>query len=518
MKIQRALISVSDKRGVVEFAAGLADLGVELLSTGGTHKVLSQAGLQVREVADYTRFPEMMGGRVKTLHPLIHGGILALRDVPGHTQSMAAHGILAIDLVAVNLYPFRETAARGLSRSDTIEQIDIGGPSMVRSAAKNHRFVAVIVDPERYEQVLAEMRASGGEVGEATRRALALEAFRHTAAYDAAIAGWLAAQEEEGGFPGIHVQIGEKVQDLRYGENPHQEAALYRRLEGAGPSLATARQLSGKELSFNNFLDLDAAIRLVAEFGRPAAAVIKHGNPCGCALHEEPALAFAAALSGDPVSAFGGIVAVNRPVDRDLAQAMTAEGTFLEAVAAPAFTAEGLALLREARWGANVRLMEIPGIGYPAEPWELRPISGGFLLQESDRPGLADPDFRCVSRRAPSDEEREELLFAWHVAKHVKSNAIVLSRERRVVGVGAGQMSRVDSVEIAVRKAGDRARGAALASDAFFPFPDGLEAAAAAGATAAIEPGGSRRDEEVIAAADRAGMALVFTGVRHFRH
>ncbi len=518
MKVERALISVSDKRGIVDFARGLADMGVEILSTGGTAAALKDAGIPVREVSDYTGFPEMMDGRVKTLHPKVHGGILALRDAPDHLKAMGEHGILPIDMVVVNLYPFRETAAKGLSRAETIEQIDIGGPSMVRSAAKNHRFVAVLTDPEDYTAVLAEMRATGGEVGEPTRRKLALAAFRHTAAYDAAIAAWLAGQEEEGGFPSTFAVVGDKEKELRYGENPHQGAALYRLLEDRGPSVAGARQVHGKELSFNNFLDLDAALSLAAEFGRPAAVVIKHTNPCGCALGETPAQAFLGALEGDPVSAFGSVVALNRPVDEETARAMAGEGTFLEAVVAPSFQPGALEILKGAKWGKNVRLMEVPSWGFPGGPLEIRPVTGGFLLQHRDAPGLSDPDFRVVTSRSPSEEEREDLLFAWHVVKHVRSNAIVLAKEGKVVGVGAGQMSRVDAVELAVKKAGKRAEGAVLASDAFFPFADGVEAAAAAGVTCAIEPGGSRRDQEVIAAAEKAGMSLVFTGVRHFRH
>ena len=518
MKVERALISVSDKRGVVEFAKGLAEMGVEILSTGGTAKVLREAGIPVRDVSDYTGFPEMMDGRVKTLHPKVHGGILALRDAPEHLKAMGEHGILPIDMVVVNLYPFRETAAKGLSRAETIEQIDIGGPAMVRSAAKNHRFVAVLTDPEDYLAVLAEMRATGGEVGERTRRRLALAAFRHTAAYDAAIAAWLAGQEEEAGFPTTFAVVGDKVRDLRYGENPHQGAALYSFLESSGPSVAAARQIHGKELSFNNYLDLDAALALAAEFSRPAAVVIKHTNPCGCAVGETPAEAFRGALEGDPLSAFGSVVALNRPVDAAAAEAMAGEGTFLEAVIAPAFDAEALEILKAPKWGKNVRLMEVPAWGYPGGAMEVRPVTGGFLLQERDVPELADPEFRSVTLRRPSEEEREDLLFAWHVVKHVRSNAIVLAKAGRIVGVGAGQMSRVDAVELAVKKAGERAKGAVLASDAFFPFPDGIEAAARAGVTAAIEPGGSRRDQEVIAAAEKAGMSLVFTGVRHFRH
>ncbi len=518
MKVERALISVSDKKGVVDLARGLVDLGVEILSTGGTARTLREAGLPVRDVADYTGFPEMMDGRVKTLHPKVHGGILALRDAPDHLKAMGEHGILPIDMVVVNLYPFRETAAKGLSREETIEQIDIGGPTMVRSAAKNHRFVVVLTDPEDYNGVLTEMRATKGEVGEATRRRLALAAFRHTAAYDAAIAAWLAGQEEEPGFPSTFAVVGDKAADLRYGENPHQGAALYRLLEKEGPSVAGARQIHGKELSFNNYLDLDAAFALAAEFSRPAAVVVKHTNPCGCALGETPAEAFLGALEGDPLSAFGSVTALNRPVDAAAAGAMAGEGTFLEAVIAPSFTPEALEILKGAKWGRNVRLMEVPSWGYPGGSLEVRPISGGFLLQERDLPGRADPDFRCVTSRNPSGEEREDLMFAWHVVKHVRSNAIVLARGRRVVGVGAGQMSRVDAVELAVKKAGGRARDAVLASDAFFPFPDGIEAAARAGVTAAIEPGGSRRDQDVVAAAEKAGMSLIFTGVRHFRH
>ncbi len=521
---RRALISVTDKTGVVEFARALAELGFSVLSTGGTFRVLQEAGVPAVEVAAYTGFPEMMDGRVKTLHPKVHGGLLARRDRPEDLESMEVHGIDPIDVLAVNLYRFRETARRpGATRDEIVENIDIGGPAMIRSAAKNHRSVAVVVDPADYERVAAALKAHGGTVPVPFGRELAAKAFAHTAAYDAAIAAWFAGEPQSGFGPSLSL-TGEKLADLRYGENPHQAAALYRDPDWIGSSLAAAKQLSGKELSFNNLLDLDAALGLVQEFDEPACVIVKHNNPCGTATAPDVERAFVAALDGDPVSAYGGIVALNRELTRATADAMVERGTFVESIVAPAVADAALARLREAKWGANVRVLALGGMPdlQPGRP-VVRPVSGGWLAQDPDAPGVPVPAGDVPTRRAPRQAERGALDFAWRVCKHVRSNAIVLARALgrdtyATVGVGAGQMSRVDAVEIACKKAGERARGAVLASDAFFPFADGLEAAVRAGVTAAIQPGGSKRDGEVVAAADAADVAMVFTGRRHFRH
>ncbi len=525
--MKRALISVTDKTGVAEFARGLHELGFSILSTGGTHKAITAAGVPVDEVAGYTGFPEMMDGRIKTLHPKVHGGILARREQPTDLEAMSAHGIDAIDIVAVNLYPFRETARKpGVQREEVVENIDIGGPAMIRSAAKNHSHVAVVVDPTDYPLVLESLRNHDGRVPPDVARRLATKAFAHTASYDVAIAAWFARDSREAGttrFPDSFAVAGEKIQDLRYGENPHQAAAFFSMSDVSGPSLAGARQLEGKELSYNNILDLDAALGLAMEFSAPACVIVKHNNPCGTGLAETPADAFRIALAGDPVSAFGGIVALNRPLDAILAQAMVDKNTFLEAVIAPQVEPEAVAVLQGAKWGVNLRVLEMGGVPDPSDVPVLRQVSGGFLLQTKDVSAHDLSELKTVTQRHAGAEELQALTFAWRVCKHVRSNAIVLARDLGdgsygTVGVGAGQMSRVDSVKIAIEKAGDQAKGAVLASDAFFPFADGLEVAAAAGVTGAIQPGGSRRDDEVIAAADKAGMAMVFTGNRHFRH
>ena len=518
---RRALLSVTDKTGLVEFGKGLVARGFGLLSTGGTCKVLRDAGLPVQEVAEYTGFPEMMGGRIKTLHPRVHGGILARREDRGDREAMDQHGIEAIDLVCVNLYRFRETTRKsGATSEEIVENIDIGGPAMLRSAAKNHRHVAVVVDPADYPRVLAGLAEDVPD--QALLRELAGKAFAHTAAYDAAIATWFAGMQQQR-FPAQHFVVGEKVQELRYGENPHQKAAFYRMPEAPTPSLANSRQLLGKELSFNNILDLDAALRLVLEFEQPACVIVKHNNPCGTASAETLPLAFAAALRGDPLSAFGGIVAFNLPLDAQTSRCMVEQGTFVEAIVAPEVSAEAITALQQAKWGQNVRVLTLAGRPRQFSPLEMRQVSGGFLLQEPDGPEGQDVPTKIVTKRAPSPDELKALFFAWKVTKHVKSNAIVFARAlptggHELVGVGAGQMSRVDSVHLATRKAGDKARGAVCGSDAFFPFADGLEAAARAGVTAVIQPGGSKRDPEVIAAADANGLAMVFTDVRHFRH
>lgn len=525
--VRRALLSVADKTGLAEFARGLAALGVELLSTGGTARALGAAGLAVREVADVTGFPELLEGRVKTLHPAIHAAILARRDHAGHLEALRRHGIAPIDLVAVNLYPFEATVARGeVAVEEAVEQIDVGGPALIRAAAKNHAAVVVLVEPAQYGPLLEELRAGGGRVSLPTRRRLALEAFRRTAQYDAAIAAWLRAPAaapapaaaEPLRFPPVLRLEAQRVLGLRYGENPHQAAALYRPL-GAGPGPTGARQLHGPELSYNNLLDLSGALALLAEFEEPAAVVIKHTNPCGAAVGPDVVTAFERARASDPVSIYGGIVGVNRPVDRHLVDALA--GILLEVLFAPAFETDALDALRETK--KRLRVLEVPcdPRSWAVRPLEVRSVLGGLLVQEADLADLDPGALKVVSRRSPSEAEWRALRFAWRVAKHVKSNAIVLASPEQVLGVGAGQMSRVDAARLAVMRAADhghRLSGAVAASDAFFPFRDGLDVVARAGATAAIHPGGSIRDEEVVAAADEHGMALVTTGIRHFRH
>jgi phosphoribosylaminoimidazolecarboxamide formyltransferase/IMP cyclohydrolase len=521
-KVRRALLSVSDKTGLVEFGQFLSGHGVEILSTGGSAKALRDAGVAVTEVSDHTGFPEIMDGRVKTLQPKIHGGILAVRDLPEHREAMEAHDIGGIDLVCVNLYPFEQTIAGGADFATAIENIDIGGPAMVRAAAKNHAYVAIVTDPADYAAVQEEMAAQDGATTMALRRRLAAAAFARTAAYDAAIATWFAAAEGET-FPKRFATAGTLRQVLRYGENPHQQAAFY--VTGdPRPGVASATQLQGKELSFNNLNDTDAAFELVAEFDAPAVAIIKHANPCGVAEGGTLADAYAKALACDPVSAFGGILAYNRPLDRAAAEAIGK--LFAEVVIAPEVSAEAREILAAKK---NLRLLETGGLPDPAAPgMTLRTLAGGYLLQSRDAGRVSADALKVVTKRAPSEAELADLVFAFRVCKHVKSNAIVYVKDRATVGIGAGQMSRVDSSRIAAwkaREAGEAAGldqspaiGSVVASDAFFPFPDGLLAAAEAGATAVIQPGGSVRDEEVIAAADEAGLAMVFTGMRHFRH
>ena len=518
--IRRALISVSDKSGLVDFARGLAARGVELLSTGGSAKALRDAGVPVIEVSDHTGFPEILDGRVKTLVPQIHGGILGRRDLPEHVAQMQAHAISPIDLVAVNLYPFEATVARGAAFDDCVENIDIGGPALIRAAAKNHDFVSVLTEPSHYAEVLAELAGHCGTTL-ALRRRLAGAAYARTAAYDAAIAAWFAAQRGET-FPPRLTIAGELRQTLRYGENPHQSAAFY--VSGARPGVATARQVQGKELSYNNLNDTDAAFECVAEFAEPAVVIVKHANPCGVAEAGSLADAWAAALRCDPVSAFGSIVALNRTLDAATAEAIAA--IFTEVIVAPDATEAAQAALARKK---NLRLLLTGGLPDPAAPGlTIRSLSGGLLAQSRDAGRVDAAGLRVVTQRAPTARERADLLFAFRVCKHVKSNAIVFAKDGATVGVGAGQMSRVDSARIAAWKAAEAAKaarldapltqGSVVASDAFFPFADGLEAVVAAGATAVIQPGGSQRDAEVIAAADAAGIAMVFTGMRHFRH
>ena len=523
--VRRALLSVSDKTGVIEFARGLARRGVALLSTGGTASLLRDAGLAVADVADVTGFPEMMDGRVKTLHPAVHGGLLALRDNAEHVAAMAAHGIAPIDLLVVNLYPFEATVAKGADYDTCIENIDIGGPAMIRAAAKNHAHVAVVVDTEDYAAVLADMDAHDGQTSPGFRRTLAQRAYARTAAYDAAVSTWLASAIGETA-PRRRAFAGTLAQTLRYGENPHQTAAFY--ADGSGrPGVATAKQWQGKELSYNNINDTDAAFELVAEFDpaeAPACAIIKHANPCGVARGATMLDAYKAAYDCDRTSAFGGIVALNRPLDAATAQEICQ--IFTEVVIAPGADDAARAVFAAKK---NLRLLTTDGLPDPTTPGlTCRQVSGGFLVQDRDNGVIAAADLRVVTRRAPTEAELADLLFAWKVAKHVKSNAIVYVKGGATVGVGAGQMSRVDSTRIASRKSADMAevlglgeptvRGSVVASDAFFPFPAGLLTAAEAGATAVIQPGGSMRDADVIAAADAAGLAMVFTGQRHFRH
>jgi phosphoribosylaminoimidazolecarboxamide formyltransferase / IMP cyclohydrolase len=520
--VRRALISVSDKTGLVAFARALAACGVDLISTGGTAKTLADAGLAVTEVAAVTRFPEMLDGRVKTLHPAIHGGLLARPDRDDHMAALAEHGIGAIDLLVCNLYPFAATVASGAGREDCVENVDIGGVALIRAAAKNHQFVAVVTDPVEYDAVLAEMTAAGGAVGEAMRRALAVRAFALTASYDAAIAAWM-AREEGLAFPERVAFAGSLAEITRYGENPHQAGAFYRAGERRF-GVATATLLQGKDMSYNNYADTDAAFELAAEFGEPAVVVVKHANPCGVAKGASLAAAWRRALACDPVSAFGGIVAVNRRLDAATAEEIAR--IFVEVVIAPEIDDAAAAVF--ARKG-NLRLLIAGGMPDPAAPGMMfRSLAGGFLVQGRDNVVATPADLKIVTKRAPTVAQIADLIFADTVAKHVKSNAIVFAKDGATVGIGAGQPSRVDSARIAVAKALDMQKaagladspvgGAVMASDAFFPFADGLETGITAGIAAVIQPGGSRRDEEVIAAADKAGIAMVFTGLRHFRH
>ena len=523
--LKRALISVSDKTGLIDLAKALAARKVELVSTGGTARALREAGLAVQDVSDLTGFPEMMDGRVKTLHPGVHGGLLALRNDEAHVGAMVAHGIKAIDLLVVNLYPFEETVARGADYAEAIENIDIGGPAMIRAAAKNHDFVTVVTDPEDYLPLLSELDAQDGKTRLAFRRKQAQRAYARTAAYDAAVSTWMAGAIDDAA-PRRRAFAGTLAQTLRYGENPHQAAAFYR--DGSDrPGVATAVQHQGKELSYNNINDTDAAFELVSEFlpsDGPACAIIKHANPCGVARGATLAEAYARAYDCDRTSAFGGIIALNMKLDLETAKAIT--GIFTEVVIAPA---ADQAAIDHFATKKNLRLLTTKGLANPAlGGLAFKQVSGGFLVQDRDNGMIGPDDLKVVTKRAPSDAELADLLFAWKVAKHVKSNAIIYVKDGATVGVGAGQMSRVDSTRIAARKAQDMAEvlgldttpteGSVVASDAFFPFSDGLLTAAAAGARAIIQPGGSMRDDEVIAAADKAGLAMVFTGQRHFRH
>ncbi|PEQ12305.1 bifunctional phosphoribosylaminoimidazolecarboxamide formyltransferase/IMP cyclohydrolase [Novosphingobium sp. PC22D] len=524
--IKRALLSVSDKTGIVELGQALAQRGVELVSTGGTAKALREAGLAVKDISQITGFPEMMDGRVKTLHPMVHGGLLAVRDNPEHASAMAEHGIGAIDLVVVNLYPFEATVAKGADRETVIENIDIGGPSMVRSAAKNHAYVAIVTDPADYPELLSQMDETGGGTGLDFRKRLAARAFAATAAYDSAISQWFAHADQQEKFPPKVSMTRVLSGTLRYGENPHQDAALYLPAGPHARGLPQAEQVQGKELSYNNYNDANAAFELAAEFrGQdPAVVIVKHANPCGVAQGESLLTAWEGALACDDVSAFGGIVATNVPLDGQTAEAICK--IFTEVVVAPGADEEARAFFARKK---NLRLLLTDGLPDPRRPGQtLAIIAGGILVQDRDSAAITREDLKVVTKRAPSEQELADCLFAWTVARHVKSNAIVYAKDGVTAGIGAGQMNRRDSSRIAAMKAREAAEkfgwaeprtvGSAVASDAFFPFADGLLAAAEAGATAVIQPGGSIRDEEVIAAADEAGLAMVFTGMRHFRH
>ena len=516
-KIQRAILSVTDKTGLVDFARQLEGLGVELISTGGTAKLLRDSGIRVKDISDLTGFPEMLDGRVKTLHPKVHGGILHRREDPAHRTAVAEHGIQPIDMVVVNLYAFEKTAAKtGVAFEELVENIDIGGPSMIRSAAKNFQDVAVVTSPADYETLAEEMQRSGGELSSSTKWRLAQRAFATTAAYDSAIASTLERVNANGhfelrpaeGFPATLRMSFRKVTDLRYGENPHQKAAMYS--DGSAAGVANGKQLQGKELSYNNIVDLQAAWDLAQEFEEPVVAIIKHTNPCGTATGKSLLEAYKKALECDPVSAFGGVIGVNRIIDGAAAEEMAK--LFLEVIAAPGFEDAAKAKFAAKK---NLRLVEI----VPSkQKWTLKNVSGGMLVQDADVRPLSDADLKVVTKHPPTPEEKRALLFGWKVCKHVKSNAIVYVRDGQTVGVGAGQMSRVDSCKIGAMKAQLPLKGTVAASDAFFPFPDGVEEIARVGATAIIQPGGSVRDQEVIEAADRHGMAMIFTGVRHFRH
>ncbi|WP_310551204.1 bifunctional phosphoribosylaminoimidazolecarboxamide formyltransferase/IMP cyclohydrolase [Paenibacillus glufosinatiresistens] len=515
MSIKRALVSVSDKRGIVEFCRELSQLGVEIISTGGTSSLLAKEGVPVIGISDVTGFPEIMDGRVKTLHPAVHSGLLAVRDNEEHTRQMRELGLDYIDLVVVNLYPFAETIAKpGVSYEEAIENIDIGGPTMLRSAAKNHAFVSVVVDADDYAGVLAEVRENG-DTTLATRKRLAAKVFRHTAAYDALISDYLSNVNGEP-LPERYTVTYEKIQDLRYGENPHQKAAFYRKPLAGGDTLTAAEQLHGKELSYNNINDANAALQIVKEFDEPAVVAVKHMNPCGVGVGASIFEAYQKAYNADPVSIFGGIVAANRYIDSDTANLL--KDVFLEIILAPGFTDEALEILTKKK---NIRLLKIGELGAAAgrkSSLVVTSVEGGMVVQESDVHSIGEGDLKTVTDRQPTETELKQLLFAWKVVKHVKSNAIVLAADDMTIGVGAGQMNRVGAAKIAIEQAGAKAQGAVLASDAFFPMGDTVEAAAAAGITAIIQPGGSIKDEESIKAANAHGIAMVFTGVRHFKH
>jgi phosphoribosylaminoimidazolecarboxamide formyltransferase/IMP cyclohydrolase len=521
-KITRALVSVTDKKDITEFIKELASFGVEIISTGGTAKALKDNGIKVVDISEYTGFPEMMDGRLKTLHPLVHGGMLAVRDNPEHVEAMKKHGIKPIDMLVVNLYRFEETIAKGASLKEAIENIDIGGPAMVRAASKNYKYVSVVTGTSQYPKIIDEMKQTGGTVSEKTNFELARDAFSLTARYDAAISNYLQGIDvEEGQFPLTYTVQYKRSQIMRYGENPHQKAAFYSEPNIDQPAISSAEKLWGKELSYNNIMDSDAALDLIMEFDKPACVILKHSNPCGAAQSTSSlAEAYRKALAVDTTSAFGGIVGLNRVVDAETARAIGE--IFTEVVVAPDYTPEALAILEEKK---NVRLLKVPGIaqGIKAKKQMLssRRVTGGLLLQERDLGDIDLTKAQVVTRRKPTSEEMEALKFAWRIVKYVKSNAVIYATKDQLIGVGAGQMSRVDSSKLAIIKAanaGLSTKGTVVASDAFFPFRDGIDEAAKAGATAVVQPGGSVRDAEVIQAADEHDMAMIFTGMRHFRH
>jgi phosphoribosylaminoimidazolecarboxamide formyltransferase/IMP cyclohydrolase len=518
--IKRVLISVTDKKGIVDFARELAAFNVEILSTGGTAAQIRNSGIAVRDVSDYTGFPEMMDGRLKTLHPKIHGGLLALRDKEEHMKALFEHGIELIDMVVINLYEFEKTVAQeGCSLDHAIENIDIGGPTMLRAASKNYRFVSVVTDPEDYSKIIAEMKETGGRISEATNFALAVKTFQLTARYDGAISNYLGKLAPYGGetrdFPDTFTVQFAKAQDLRYGENPHQKAVFYRETDPTIPAISNARQIQGKELSYNNIMDSDAAWQAVSDFTLPAAVIMKHANPCGAAVSAgELVDVYLKALATDPVSAFGGIVAFNRPIDKKTAEELAK--LFLEVIIAPGIDADAAAILETKK---NVRVLVIPQtVGTQGGGYDFRRVVGGLLVQDRDKTDFDIKKAQVVTKRLPTEEEYAALDFAWRIVKHVKSNAIVFATKDQLVGVGAGQMSRVDSVKIATMKSQLPTKGTVLGSDAFFPFRDGIDMAAEAGVTAIIQPGGSVRDDEAIQAADEHGMTMIFTGERHFKH
>ncbi len=509
-KIKRALISLSDKTGIEDLVKTLAEFNVEILSTGGTAKKIKELGVEVRDVSDYTGFPEMMNGRVKTLHPKIHGGLLALRDNSGHMQQAKEHNIEMIDMVVVNLYPFEKTIAKeGVKLEEAIENIDIGGPSMLRSAAKNYRSVAVVANPADYPAIIEELKQNDGSLSRDTCQRLAFDVFRRTSEYDSAIYNYLSQANE------LKLNFT-KVQDLRYGENPHQKAAFYKDPKANQAGICNARQLQGKELSFNNIIDLNAAIEIVKDFSQPAVSIIKHTNPCGAATADTLSKAYLDALDCDRLSAFGSIVGLNGPVDKVLAQTIMREADFVECIIAPGFDAEAKAIFAVKK---NLRLLEVPGYKKTSDKeQDYKKVVGGLLVQDMDLKVITEADLNVVTKTKPNSAQIQSLLFGWKIVKHVKSNAIVFAQGTKTVGVGAGQMSRVDSVIIASRKAGDRTKGATLASDAFFPKPDAIKQAHQAGIAAIIQPGGSKADQEIIQACDKYGISMAFTGFRHFKH
>jgi len=521
-KIKTALISVSDKTGIIELAKGLADLGVKILSTGGTAKSIRENGVDVTDVSEHTGFPEIMDGRVKTLHPKIHGGLLAVRDNESHMKQIEDLGIGTIDLVVVNLYPFEKTISKeGVSQEEAVENIDIGGPSMIRSAAKNFKHVAIVVNPDRYDTLLRELNEKGGDLSYETRYELVTEAFKHTSQYDKIIFDYFNRENKEAYPDSISIDLHKK-QDLRYGENPHQTAAFYGSKDLGVPCISNAEQLHGKALSFNNILDTDVAIEIVKEFDIPAAVLIKHANPCGVATAENLKDAFAKAYSTDTVSAFGCILSLNRKVDVPTAEAITEPGHFVEAIAAPGFDDKAIEILTTKRgWGKDLRLLKLDSLGDTTIKKgikDFRGVVGGVLVQDKDMNSGDKDQLKVVTKKAPTDDEIDELLFAWKVCKHAKSNAIIFTKDKMVIGVGAGQMSRVDSTNIAISKSGGRTAGTVMASDAFFPFPDCIDIAAKVGITAIIQPGGSKKDQESIDVANKHGIAMVFSGERHFKH